>query len=136
MNLHLSEQHINSLSNLEQEELFKSQIEKYNYLNQTIDGYKFSIVSTLPELQKLAEKMKNAAFFYKNFIMRGEYLILTIDNRKEEDFTNFGLYIKDSQLIFDNVVKLRLKQNLIAPYNTNQAFQKFAQKNNIIINEQ
>ena len=131
MNLQLSNEQINSLTSQEQEELFTKQTEKHNYLNQTIDDYKFSVISALPELQKLADRMKNAAFHYKNLIMKGEYLILTIDNGQGEDFTNFGIRKESNNLIFDESVKLKLYMNRNSPEHVWDAFKLYAKKNNI-----
>lgn len=131
--LHLSSEEIGSLNQAETELLFKLQTAQYNDLNQTIDNCVFSVISELSDLKKLAEEMKNAAYHYRNKILLGEYLILTINNGIKNEFTNFGLRIEDSQLIFDDGVKLRLKQNEIAPDNISQVFQKYAQNNKIII---
>ena len=133
MKTHLNDKELELLTKEEREELFKTQTLKFDYLNQTIDECVFTVISSIPDLKKLATEMQNAAFLYENIILKGEYLILTINNGIKNEFTNFGLRIEDSQLIFDSGVLLRLKNNLIAPENINKVFQKYAENNKIMI---
>lgn len=133
MKTHLNDKELELLTKEEREELFKTQTLKFDYLNQTIDECVFTVISSIPDLKKLATEMQNAAYYYVTKILKGEYLILTINNGIKNEFTNFGLRIEDSQLIFDSGVLLRLKNNLIAPENINKVFQKYAENNKIMI---
>lgn len=138
MNLKLIDEKIFALTEAEKENLFNQQTEKFDYLNQEINGYKFHVISSLKELKALADKMKNGAFYCRNVILKGEYLILTIDNGDDKDFTNFGIKIEDSitdSLVFDTGVNLKLYVNMPSPQHVRDVFNQFAQKNNII-NEQ
>ncbi len=106
---------------------------KFENLNQEIDGYIFKVNSSLDELKKLAEKMYNASFHYAKKISNGEYLIMTITNKDnpEENYTNFGLIIKDLKLSFDSSVCLRMYLNLPSPKPIVEVFKKFTDKNDI-----
>lgn len=133
MNLKLTDEKISALTEAEIENLFNEQTEKINYLNQEINNYKFHVVSSLQELRTLADKMKNAAFHYRTLILKGEYLILTIDNGQDKDFTNFGIKIDSisNSLMFDTGVNLKLYMNMPSPQHVRDVFNQFAQKNNI-----
>ncbi len=124
----------NELSLIEKTELFKEQIKKYQFLNQIINEYDFKVIDTPDKLLELSKKMKNAAREYFDKIIAGEYLILTVcENHcgSEDKFTNFGLRIEDSNLIFDEGVNLKMYQNKTAPKEIAMVFKKFVDKNNI-----
>ena len=125
----------------ENEEIIKRNLRSYFKWNYATSNWFNSVRSELPIYCEAllrreynfndAEAMKNAAFHYKNLIMKGEYLILTIDNGQGEDFTNFGIRKESNNLIFDESVKLKLYMNRNSPEHVWDAFKLYAKKNNI-----
>ncbi len=119
------------MDQLEISTLFEVQTKKYDFLNQQIENYNFKVISTLNELNSLANTMGNCARTYFNKIVNGRCIILTISHKyNPSHFTNFCLNIRKPSLWLDHT-NLKIKHNYRPPQHMAEAFKKFADQNHI-----